>query len=285
MATPLQGRTKDLDGFSVTRILPSSTKRMVGPFIFLDHMGPADFAAGDGIDVRPHPHIGLATITYLMEGSLLHRDSLGNQLEILPGDVNWMTAGRGIVHSERETLEVKAAPHRLNGMQAWVALPKEYAEIAPSFNHIKRCELPHFMHAGVQMRLIIGEAYGMTSPIKSYSPMFYLDVLARAGTTIERPNPTQECLVYLLDGGMRIGNNEYSTGALVLLDDNEQQIKAMTNCRVLLYGGEAWPETPHIEWNFVSFSRERIEQAKADWREQRFPKIPGDDAEFTPLPG
>ncbi len=283
MATLLHGRTRDLDGFSVARILPNSSKRMVGPFIFLDHMGPADFASGDGIDVRPHPHIGLATITYLMEGSLLHRDSLGNQLEILPGDVNWMTAGRGIVHSERETLEVKAAAHRLDGMQAWVALPKAQAEIAPGFSHIKRCELPHFMREGVQIRLIIGEAYGMTSPIKSYSPMFYLDVLARAGSTVARPNPGQECLVYLLDGGIRINDTDYTAGALVLLDD-EQTIEAMTYCRILLYGGEAWPETPHIEWNFVSFSRERIEQAKEDWRQQRFPKIPGDDAEFTPLP-
>ncbi len=284
MATPLQGRTKDLDGFSVTRILPHSSRRMVGPFIFLDHMGPAEFDAGDGIDVRPHPHIGLATITYLMAGSLLHRDSLGNQLEILPGDVNWMTAGRGIVHSERETLEVKAAPHRLDGMQAWVALPKEYAEIAPGFSHVKRCELPHFIREGVQMRLIIGEAFGLVAPIRSYSPMFYLDVLARAGSVIERPNPAQECLLYLLDGGIRINGSEHGSGALLLLDDDELHIEAMTHCRCLLLGGEAWPETPHIDWNFVSFSRERIEQAKADWREQRFPKIPGDDQEFTPLP-
>ena len=284
MATVIQGRIRDLDGFSVNRILPNSGKKMVGPFIFLDHMGPADFAPGDGIDVRPHPHIGLATITYLLEGSLLHRDSLGNQLEILPGDVNWMTAGRGIVHSERETLETKAAPHRLNGMQAWVALPQAQAEIAPSFSHIKRSELPHFIREGVQMRLIVGEACGMSSPIKSYSPMFYLDVLARAGSIVERPNPEQECMVYLLDGSIRIDGIDYSSGALVLLDD-EQQIEAISNCRILLYGGEAWPQTPHIEWNFVSFSRERIEQAKADWQHQRFPKIPGDDAEYTPLPG
>ena len=180
MALHLSGNQKDLDGFSVTRILPHAEKRMVGPFIFFDHMGPAEFKAGEGIDVRPHPHIGLATITYMFSGSLLHRDSLGNNLEILPGDVNWMTAGKGIVHSERETIEVKAKQHVLDGIQCWIALPETKAEIEPSFSHIKRCQLPHRMHDNVVMRLIAGEAFGMTSPIKTYSSMFYLDVLAQA---------------------------------------------------------------------------------------------------------
>ncbi|UZE97695.1 pirin family protein [Alkalimarinus alittae] len=160
MAYLLSTKQKDLDGFCVRRILPNAKKRMIGPFIFIDHMGPADFSAGEGIDVRPHPHIGLSTITYLMEGSLLHRDSLGNNLEILPGDVNWMTAGKGIVHSERETIEVKAGKHKLDGMQCWMALPKEMAEITPSFTHIKCACLPHYMHDGVLKRLIAGEAHG-----------------------------------------------------------------------------------------------------------------------------
>lgn len=283
MAYLLKTRQKDLDGFCVLRILPNADKRMVGPFVFIDHMGPADFNAGEGIDVRPHPHIGLSTLTYLMEGSLLHRDSLGNNLEILPGDVNWMTAGKGIVHSERETIEVKAGEHKLNGMQCWLALPKDMAEISPSFTHIKRACLPHHMDDGVLKRLLAGEAHGLTSPIKTYSPMFYLDVLAKPGKEIDRPNPEQECMVYVLDGTIDLGGQSYQAGDAIILDD-EQSITSTSHCRLLMLGGEAWPEIPFIEWNFVSFDRDRIEQAKADWREQRFPKIPGDDNEYTPLP-
>lgn len=283
MAKQILGLEKDLDGFSVTRILPHAEKRMVGPFIFMDHMGPATFSAGEGIDVRPHPHIGLSTITYMLEGGLLHRDSLGNNLEILPGDVNWMTAGKGIVHSERETIEVKAQEHRLNGIQCWLALPKEKAEIAPSFTHIKKCQLPHYMHDGIVMRLIAGEAFSMTSPLKTYAPMFYLDVLAKTGKTIPRPNPDQECLVYVLDGELSIDGTHYRPGDAVLLDE-EKDMQALANSRLLMLGGAHWPEVPHMFWNFVSFSKARIEQAKTDWREGHFPPVPGDEAEFTPVP-
>ena len=279
----LSTRQKDLDGFTVRRILPNAAKRMIGPFVFIDHMGPADFTAGEGIDVRPHPHIGLSTITYLMEGSLLHRDSLGNNLEIQPGDVNWMTAGKGIVHSERETIEVKSGQHKLNGMQCWMALPKNMAEVSPSFTHIKRASLPHHMFDGVLIRLIAGEALGLTSPIKTYSPMFYLDILAKPEKEISRPNPDQECMVYVLDGSVTIEGTPYEAGDVIILED-EQCINSTSHCRLLMLGGEEWPEVPILEWNFVSFDRERIEKAKDDWREQRFPKIPGDDNEFTPLP-
>ena len=283
MAKQIAGHKKDLDGFSVTRILPHAEKRMVGPFIFLDHMGPAKFAAGTGIDVRPHPHIGLATLTYLFEGSILHRDSLGNNLEILPGDVNWMTAGKGIVHSERETHEVKAHDHPLNGLQCWVALPEEFAEIEPRFAHFKKAELPHYNYDGVFARLIVGEAYGMTSPIKTYSPMFYLDVLATEGRNISRPNPKQECAAYVLAGNIKVGTESYTEGDFILLEEGEQMV-AESNCRLILLGGDRWSVIPRIYWNFVSFSTERIEQAKQDWKEQRFPSIPGDNHEFTPLP-
>lgn len=283
MAYLLNTREKDLDGFTVRRILPNAAKRMIGPFVFIDHMGPADFTAGEGIDVRPHPHIGLSTITYLMEGSLLHRDSLGNNLEIQPGDVNWMTAGKGIVHSERETIEVKSGQHKLNGMQCWMALPKNMAEVSPSFTHIKRASLPHHMFDGVLIRLIAGEALGLTSPIKTYSPMFYLDILAKTEKEISRPNPDQECMVYVLDGSVTIEGTPYEAGDVIILED-EQCINSTSHCRLLMLGGEEWPEVPILEWNFVSFDRERIEKAKDDWREQRFPKIPGDDNEFTPLP-
>ena len=283
MAKQLRGNKKDLEGFSVTRILPHLEKKMVGPFIFMDHMGPAKFAAGDGIDVRPHPHIGLSTLTYLFEGSLLHRDSLGNNLEILPGDINWMTTGRGIVHSERETLEVKSQQHTLDGLQCWVALPETMAELAPSFVHIKRCQLPHFMKNGLMMRLIAGEALGMTSPMKTYSPMFYLDVLAKAEALIPRPNPHHECLLYVIEGNVEVNQTPYGKGDILLLDD-EQEFRSLDNSRSILLGGEAWKQIPHVYWNFVSFSKERIEQAKRDWQEQRFPKIPGDSEEFASLP-
>ncbi|MEC8525172.1 MAG: pirin family protein [Pseudomonadota bacterium] len=283
MGTLLKGKTKDLDGFSVTRILPHAEKRMVGPFVFLDHMGPADFAAGEGIDVRPHPHIGLATLTYLTEGSILHRDSLGNNLEILPGDVNWMTAGRGIVHSERETHETKANPHQLNGLQCWVALPEQFAEIEPAFAHHKKCQLPQFNKEGVFARLIAGDALGMTSPIRTYSPMFFLDVILSAGSRFIRPNQDQECALYVLEGNVDVNSELYEKGDFVLLDTDDV-VASRSFSRVVFLGGEQWPKTPHMYWNLVSFSKERIEQAKRDWQEGRFPDIPGDNQEFTPLP-
>lgn len=283
MARLVKGVSKDLDGFSVTRILPNQSIRMVGPFIFFDHMGPATFSPGEGIDVRPHPHIGLATITYLFDGAILHRDSLGNNLEILPGDVNWMTAGRGIVHSERESHEVKAGEHKLNGIQAWLALPAKFAEIEPSFCHYNKAALPQYNFQGAFARLIAGEAYGLTSPIKTYSPMFYLDVLIKQGRQIERPNPEQECAAYVIEGDVNIGGQAFGQGDFTIVEASESVI-ATTNSRVLLLGGEQWEQEPHLYWNFVSFDLERIEQAKIDWREQRFPDIPGDNHEFTPLP-
>jgi redox-sensitive bicupin YhaK (pirin superfamily) len=258
-------------------------KRMVGPFIFLDHMGPAEFAPGDGIDVRPHPHIGLATLTYLFEGAMLHQDSLGNHLEILPGDVNWMTAGRGIVHSERETLEVKSRAHRMNGLQAWVALPEAQAEIAPRFEHVSKHSLPVMHYKGVHARVIIGEAFGMASPILTYSPMFYVDALISGGCCLQRPAPGCECAVYVVAGAVRVEDKTLSSGDFALLDE-EALLTATENARVVLLGGEAWPEVPLLEWNFVAFSRERMEQAKADWRSGGFPLIPGDQRECIPLP-
>ncbi|MEE4202936.1 MAG: pirin family protein [Halieaceae bacterium] len=279
----LTGKTKDLGGFTVTRLLPHAEKRMVGPFIFLDHMGPAEFAPGDGIDVRPHPHIGLATLTYLFEGAMLHQDSLGNHLEILPGDVNWMTAGRGIVHSERETLEVKSGFHRMNGLQAWVALPEAQAEIAPRFEHVSREALPVLHREGVHARVIIGEAFGMASPIPTYSPMFYVDALISEGGCLQRPAPGYECAVYVVAGAVTVEDTTLSSGDFALLDE-EALLTATENARVVLLGGEAWPAVPLLEWNFVAFSRERMEQAKADWRSGRFPLIPGDQQEFIPLP-
>ena len=283
MAIQLRGKSKDLGGFTVTRVLPNPLKRMVGPFVFLDQMGPARFPAGQGIDVRPHPHIGLATVTYLLDGKMFHRDSLGNKVEILPGDVNWMTAGRGIVHSERQSIEVKAKAQTAHGLQAWVALPEQFAEIEPDFVHVDGAELPHIFYQEVQWRLIAGEAFGCTSPIKTYSPMFYLDVLAPAGKALARPNPDQECLVYVLDGSIAIEAEEFSSGDIVLLE-NEQTIDTQSMTRCILLGGKQWPDIPHIDWNFVSFSQDRLQQAKEDWENGKFPIIPSDDEERIPLP-
>ncbi len=283
MARHLNGKRKELGGFSVTRVLPVREQPMVGPFVFLDHMGPAEFDAGDGIDVRPHPHIGLSTLSYLFEGAMLHRDSLGNQVEIQPGDVNWMTAGKGIVHSERESHETKARHHRMDGLQFWVALPEADAETEPSFTHHHRLELPVWNREGVFARLLAGEALGMTAPVRTFSPMFALDVLMQADTRLPRPNPGQECAAYLVSGDISIGETDFSAGDFVVLDD-ETEFHASASSRLFLFGGEAWPVKPRLVWNFVSFSTERIKQASADWKAGRFPAVPGDDLEHIPLP-
>ena len=283
MAQLLDPDVKDLGEFSVGRVLPNPAKRMVGPFVFFDHMGPATFQPGSGVNVRPHPHIGLATLTYLLEGSILHRDSLGNVLEILPGDVNWMIAGRGITHSERETIEVNSTVHRLDGVQCWVALPREHAEVAPDFIHMKHQDLPHSIYQGVTARLIIGEAYGMVSPIKTFSPMFLLDVTAHDGDSVVRPNPEHECLMYLATGSASVGGLEVNSGDTLLVDAKDD-ILVSGFSRMILFGGVAWPEAPHLYWNFVSFAQDRIEQAKQDWKRGRFPTVPGDARESIPLP-
>ncbi|WP_430460583.1 pirin family protein [Thalassolituus sp. LLYu03] len=284
MATLLNGEVKDLDGFSVTRILPHKAKKMVGPFIFLDHMGPALFKPGEGVNVRPHPHIGLSTLTYLFSGSMLHRDSLGNVQEIHPGDVNWMTAGRGIVHSERETLEVRSREHELNGLQFWLALPPHKAEIAPSFQHIKREDLPHRYAGKTVLRLVAGEAFGMTSPVRTHSPMFFADVVAHAGDRVSVPEQAGECAVYIQSGELNIDGQLFCAGDFVLLDTPDD-IQIQSSGRFVILGGEPFAETPYIRWNFVAYSRERIKQAEEDWKAQRFAVVPGDDEEFTPLPG
>ena len=283
MAKLLEAIKHDLGGLHVQRVLPNKKKRMVGPFIFFDQMGPSDFPAGRGINVWPHPHIGLCTLTYLFEGSILHRDSLGNDLEIHPGDVNWMTAGKGIVHSERETLEVRANPHSISGLQCWIALPEHMAELEPAFAHVKKHDLPHHIFEGVMMRLIVGEAYGMSSPVKSYSPMFYIDVVANAGSTISKPHATQETAIFPISGTVEVAGIQYGAGEFVLLDDTDQELLMIESGRFIMLGGEAFEQVPHLEWNFVSFSKARIEQARDDWKNGRFPTVPGDDKEFIPL--
>jgi redox-sensitive bicupin YhaK (pirin superfamily) len=282
MAHILNAKEHDLGGLQVKRVLPHPEKRMVGPFIFFDHMGPTTFKAGEGINVRPHPHIGLSTLTYLFEGAILHRDSIGNHLEIQPGDVNWMTAGRGIVHSERETFEVRANEHAINGLQSWIALPEEMAELEPSFIHTKKRDLPHLTFEGVMIRLVVGEAFGMSSPIKTYSPMFYLDVVGTRDSIVEVPNPDHETAIYPIYGAVVISGKRYEPGQFILLDKEDTHIEFCESGRFVMLGGAPFETVPYIEWNFVSFSKERIEQAKRDWREGKFPQIPNDNKEFIP---
>jgi len=284
LAKQLLGNKKDLDGFSVTRLLPNAEQAMIGPFIFLDHMGPADFEPGAGIDVRPHPHIGMAALTYLFEGALLHQDSLDNRCEIFPGDVNFMTAGRGIVHSEREAHETRVTEHRMNGLQCWLALPRELAEMDPDFVQIKKMELPQRSFEGVFSRVVLGEAYGLCSPIKGYSPCFLVDVIAKLGQEIEIPNPEQQCAAYVICGDVNIGGTPFTKGDFILVEEGDTHIHCCSHTRIVLLGGEAWHERPQLFWNFVAFDSDRLEQAKQDWLEQRFPKIAGDDLEYTPLP-
>lgn len=284
MATILSGDDKDLGGFSVSRILPNRDKKMVGPFIFFDHIGPAHFQAGDGINVRPHPHIGLATVTYLFSGSMLHRDSLGSVQEIYPGDVNWMIAGHGIVHSERETMEVRAHPHPLHGLQLWVALPPEHETTDPDFIHVSKTDLPCIYQPGVMMRLIVGEAYGRRSPVRTFSPMFYLDVLADKGTVLPHPDTHMEAAMFIITGAVNAGGQRYIAGDFVLLDAADTELKAEENSRFVLLGGKKFEQVPYINWNFVAYDRARIDAARERWRNGEFPPVPGDELEHIPLP-
>lgn len=281
----IEPREKDLGGFSVRRILPFAKRRMVGPFIFLDHMGPAQFAAGHGMDVRPHPHIGLATVTYLFEGELFHRDTLGSAQEILPGAVNWMTAGCGIAHSERTGVEERARPHAAHGLQSWVALPKEYEEIPAEFHHHAANTLPEFTHGRVRFKLICGRALGHEAPVKVYSPIFYLEVYMPAGTRFSLPPEYRERALYLVSGKIRIGDRTISPLTLPVFEAGSNiHIEAAEDAHLILLGGEPFSEPRFIWWNFVSTSEERIVQAKEDWQHGKFGSVFGDDKEFIPLP-
>ncbi len=281
----ISARDKDLGGFSVARILPFAKHHMVGPFIFLDHMGPAYFAAGEGIDVRPHPHIGLATVTYLFEGNMFHRDSLGSAQEVLPGAVNWMTAGRGIVHSERSSPAQRAQGRTLHGLQTWVALPQEFEQTAPEFHHHSAASLPAFEINQVALKLIAGTAYGHTAPVKVFSPLFYVEAKMPAGTQLQLPLEYAERALYLVSGELRIGDAVIRPRSMpVFVEAAHVSISASSDAHLVLLGGDTLPGRRHIYWNFVSTSEARIEAAKSDWKAGRFAKVPGDEEEFIPLP-
>jgi redox-sensitive bicupin YhaK (pirin superfamily) len=280
----LKPRTRDLGGFSVRRVLPGHPIQMVGPFIFFDHIGPATFAAGTGVDVRPHPHIGLATVTYLFDGAFLHRDSLGSVQEIRPGDVNWMIAGRGIVHSERTPAEQRSAGPSLHGIQPWVALPKAFEETAPAFAHHPAATLPERRDDGVRLRVIAGQAFGARSPIGTHSGTLYCALEFAPGGRMTVPAEYEERAVYLVGGELALAGHPLEPQHLAVLPPKKTvDLASAPGARVLLLGGEPIDGPRFISWNFVSSSRERIEQARADWKAERFPAVPG-DGERIPLP-
>ncbi len=284
LATVIDARQRDLGDLVVGRVLPSAARRMVGPFIFFDHMGPADLPPGHGIDVRPHPHIGLATVTYLFEGEIIHRDSLGSHQAIRPGDVNWMTAGRGIVHSERTAAERRREGSRLNGLQLWVALPVAHEETAPQFHHHPADTLPVIEVAGARVRIIAGDAYGRRSPVTTLSPLFYADVSLPPGCEFALTDAYSERAAYVIDGHLSCEREPAGPGSMLVFARGASAVlRTERGARVAVLGGEPVGER-HIYWNFVSSSLGRIEQAKRDWREGRFPKVPGDEHEFIPLP-
>lgn len=280
----LEAKQRDVGGFFVRRALPSLRRKLVGPFIFYDHLCRVEFAPGQGLDVRPHPHIALATVTYLFEGSFLHRDSLGYAQIIRPGDVNWMIAGRGIAHSERTPPELRASGGPLHGIQCWVALPREHEEIEPSFTHHPSSTIPRLSRPGVELSVVAGTAYGEASPVRVLSPTLYVHALFEPGATLEVDPQHQERAVYVAAGRVRLGSAEYGEGQLLILPPGAVEIGSSAGARAMLLGGAPLDGDRHIYWNFVSSSLERLEQAKRDWRDGRFGKVVGDEQEFIPLP-
>jgi redox-sensitive bicupin YhaK (pirin superfamily) len=279
-------RAHDLGGFEVRRALPAERRQMVGPFIFFDQMGPGEFLVGRGLDVRPHPHIGLATVTYLFDGSILHRDSLGSHQPIVPGDVNWMTAGQGIAHSERTDAALRVSTNRLFGIQSWVALPKAAEETPPEFVHHPAATLPVIEDGGARLRLIAGSGWGARAPVATHSSLFYADASLSPGASLPLPDDHEERGVYVVEGEIDVAGDRFAAGRMLVFRAGDRlALRAgPPGARLLLLGGAAMDGPRYLFWNFVSSSRERIEQAKADWRAGRFGKVAGDEREFIPLP-
>ena len=280
----LSPHLRDLGGFSVRRVLPAHGRQMIGPFIFFDHFGPVQFAPGEGVDVRPHPHIGLATVTYLFEGALMHRDSLGSAQRIAPGDVNWMTAGLGIVHSERSAPEDRAAGIRMHGLQTWVALPLALEDAEPSFTHVGKAELPRFDSGDAEIVVVAGHAFGRRAPTPVTSDTLYATVRLAAGAALEIPVEHEERAVYVVAGNVTVDGTQVPEARMAVLPaDGTVRVSASTPAMIMLVGGARIDGERFIWWNFVASSRERIETAKDKWRAQQYGKVPGDD-ELIPLP-
>lgn len=276
-------RERDLGGFSVRRLLPHGECPMVGPWIFFDHLGPAHFSPGKGIDVRPHPHIHLATVTYLFEGEIFHRDSLGSQQVIVPGDINLMVAGRGITHSERERPLVRHLPHTLHALQLWHALPEAFEETDPAFYHYPSQSLPRAEVGESTLRVMIGSAYGLDSPVKTFTETLYGEADIKANGCLSLPDATQLAL-YVVKGSLEVQGHTVPQHTMVVFDDHAKgEVRAKEPTRIAFIGGAPMSHR-YIEWNFVSSRPQSIEKAKEDWRQGRFPKVPGDEEEFIPLP-
>ena len=283
--TVIVPRARDLGGFEVRRALPSAQRQMVGPFIFFDQMGPALMQPGQGIDVRPHPHIGLSTVTWLFDGSIYHRDSLGSSQPISPGELNWMTAGKGIVHSERTAPPDLARERKVFGIQSWVALPKAHEETAPAFDHVEAHKLPVIEERGLTARIIAGSLFGATSPVKTHSDLFYADVQMAAGSALPLPVEHEERGVYVAEGSIEVAGQSFEEGRLLVFRPGDAiTLRARGNARLMLLGGEPMDGPRYIWWNFVSSSKDRIEAAKDDWKHARFGIVPGDEKDFIPLP-
>lgn len=281
----IEERSADIGNFMVGRLLPFREKRTVGPFAFIDHMGPTYLKDYQNLDVAPHPHIGLSTLTYLFEGSIMHKDSLGTEVEIQPGAVNWMTAGKGIVHSERTPQYLRTSDKMLHGLQIWVALPKELEEMEPNFTHIEKEDLPYWNQDGVAIKLIAGEAFGRKSPVPVYSPMYFLEIKSTSAQKVKIGEALfGESALYILEGSIKSEENVFEPKQILIAKDSKLcEFEMAANTTVYIFGGEAFPEERFIYWNFVSSSKERIEKAKTDWQNQTFRKVPG-ETEFVPLP-
>ncbi|MFA7445992.1 MAG: pirin family protein [Flavobacteriaceae bacterium] len=281
----IEERAADIGNFMVGRLLPFKQKRNVGPFVFIDHMGPAKLRDYQTIEVPPHPHIGLSTLTFLFEGAIMHRDSTGVEIEIQPGAVNWMTAGKGVVHSERTPAYLRATEKDLHGLQIWVALPKELEEMEPEFHHIGADEIPVWQEGELTIKLIAGEAFGRKSPVPVYSKLYFLELKSKKKTTVNIGDALYgESGLYILEGGITEGENTYTPKQILIAKDTKLcQFEMQENTTVYIFGGEPFPEKRFIFWNFVSSSADRIEQAKQDWMAQKYPKVPN-ETEFVPLP-
>lgn len=276
---------KDIGGFQVRRALPTAKRRLVGPFIFFDRMGPAILRAGQALDVRPHPHIGLSTVTYLFDGKIRHRDSLGTEMVIQPGDVNLMTAGRGIVHSERTPEELRGAPMSVSGLQTWLALPDGKEEVAPVFENTGAVLLPEIDAEGVSGRVVIGDFQGMRSPVRAHSDTLYADLRLAPGASVKIPADAEERAIYTLEGEVAISGDIFpAERLLVFRPGDEIVVSSQGGAHFMLFGGASLGSQRYIWWNFVSSSKERIEQAKQEWKTGRFDIVPGDEEEFIPLP-
>lgn len=281
----IEERAADIGNFLVGRLLPFREKRSVGPFVFIDHMGPALLKDYQNLDVPPHPHIGLSTLTYLFEGAIFHRDSLGTELEIQPGAVNWMTAGKGVVHSERTPDYLRTSEKSLHGLQIWVALPKELEQSEPTFSHIEAKDIPQWEQDGVSIKLIAGEAFGRKSPVPVHSPLYLLEIKSTDAVSVNiGEHLFGESALYILEGSIKNDGHEYGTKQILVAKDSKLcAMELAANTTIYIFGGDAFPEPRYIHWNFVNSDKAVIEQAKHDWLEQKFPKVPG-ETEFVPLP-